>query len=294
MEEAEHSLSALVDRIVQSGAVHHVDDARLVTDGMQHVVVILDDRLVARIPRDEQAASSLRSEGELVRRIASYVAAPVPQPVYVGDGFTLHTMLHGEVTSRSALARLSARGRSRLLDDVGSMLAALPTVPLDGIAPSAATTSVDRLRRLRERAAASLVPLLWRHQRVWLDEVFDAIEQQSFDHTPSVIHGDLGPYHVLHDPDTGQLTGVLDWGVAGVGDQAVDLACLLSVWGERFARDLSTSWPQAESLVSRARLVASVLPVEWALVGLEARADDMAVAHLGHLAIDVGLPGEAF
>ena len=55
------ALADLVARVIRSGAVSEVRTARVVTDGLQHSVVILDEDLVARFPRDEHAAESLRT-----------------------------------------------------------------------------------------------------------------------------------------------------------------------------------------------------------------------------------------
>lgn len=288
------ALDDLVARVVGSGAVSEVRRARLVTDGLQHIVVILDDDLVARFPRDDDAIESLRDEARLLTHLAGRVSAPLPVPVHVDESFTLHRMLHGVVTSRRALGLLPRRVRERLLDDVGQFLAELGTSAVPAFATSAATTSLDRMRVLRQRADRLVVPLLWNHQRQWFDELFTAIEAVSFAHTPSLIHGDLAPYHLLHDPESGQLTGVLDFGVAGLGDPATDLACLLSVWGERFAGRLAHQWPAAFDLIDRARLVAMALPLEWAVIAIETNAADMAVAHIGHLAVDIAPLGAPF
>jgi aminoglycoside 2''-phosphotransferase len=124
-----------------------------------------------------------------------------------------------------------------------------------------------------------------------LEQVFADVEGLSFGHVPTLIHGDLAPYHVLHDADTGRVTGVLDFGVAGVGDPAVDLGCLLAVWGERFTGGLARHWPQAAELLARARVLAALMPVEWAVIALETGDPAMAVAHIGHAALDIAPAG---
>lgn len=288
------ALDDLVARVIGSGAVSEVRSARVVTDGLQHLVVILDEELVARFPRNDQAIESLRCEARLLTHLAGRVAAPLPVPVHVQESFSLHRMLHGVVTSRQALGSLPGRARDRLVDDVGQFLAELGASTVPTLATSEATTSLDRMRVLRQRADRLVAPLLWNHQRQWLDELFASIEEVSFTHAPSLIHGDLAPYHLLHDPESGRLTGVLDFGVAGLGDPATDLACLLSVWGERFAGRLAHQWPAAFELIDRARLVAMALPLEWAVVALETSAADMAVAHIGHLAVDIAPLGTPF
>jgi aminoglycoside 2''-phosphotransferase len=265
-----------------------------VTDGMQHIVVVLDEQLVARFPRDETAAASMRDETTLLTRLAGQVTVPLPVPLHVDQRFSLHWMLHGSVTSRGALESLAPAARERLLDEVGRFLSELAAADVPGLGTSPATTSLTELRQLRQRAEACVVPLIWRHQRAWFEETFAAVESVSFEHAPSPIHGDLAPYHVLHDPESGQLTGVLDFGVCGLGDPAVDLGCLLSVWGEKLAGGLARSWPAATALADRGRLLATILPLEWAVTSLEAQAADLALAHLGHLAIDINQIGTPF
>ena len=288
------SIDDLVATVLATGAVRDVRKARLVTDGMQHIVVVLDEQLVARFPRDEAAAVSLRDETALLTRLAGQVTVPLPVPVHIDQRFSLHRMLLGSVSSRAAVESLSPVALERLLDDVGRFLSELAAADVPDLATSPATTSVDQLRQLRVRAEACVVPLMWRHQRAWFEETFAAVESMSFEHTPSVIHGDLAPYHVLHDPESGQLTGVLDFGVSGLGDPAVDLGCLLSVWGEKLAGGLVRQWAAAVALADRGRLLATILPLEWAVTSLETQATDLALAHLGHLAIDINQIGSPF
>jgi aminoglycoside 2''-phosphotransferase len=285
------SLRSLVDRVIAAGAIGSIDRARLVTDGMQHVVVVLDDHLVARFARTPAAAESLQREAELLAHLDRHVSAALPVPIHVEATFTIHVMLHGAITTRSALAILSERSRRRLVEDVTTLLCELATAVLTQRDASPASTSMQRLVGLRDRADRLVRPLLWEHQRQWLDDLFEAIERTSFDHTPVLIHGDLAPYHLLHDPLSGALSGVLDFGVAGVGDPATDLACLIATWGETYVGDFARARPELDSLMDRARLVAMALPLEWATVALEHDSSDMAVAHLGHVALDIGPVG---
>jgi len=57
---------------------------------------------------------------------------------------------------------------------------------------------------------------------------------------------------------------------------------------------LTRTWPDAAGLADRARLVALTLPLEWAVTAVETDAADMAVAHLGHLALDIDRIGSSF
>jgi aminoglycoside phosphotransferase (APT) family kinase protein len=44
--------------------------------------------------------------------------------------------------------------------------------------------------------------------------------------TPVLLHGDIKPAHLLHDPSTGALTGLLDWGDVSLGPADYDLAII--------------------------------------------------------------------
>ena len=82
------ALADLVARVIRSGAVSEVRTARVVTDGLQHIVVILDEDLVARFPRDEHAVESLRTEARLLAHLEGRVSVPLPVPVHVDESFT--------------------------------------------------------------------------------------------------------------------------------------------------------------------------------------------------------------
>ena len=51
----------------------------------------------------------------------------------------------------------------------------------------------------------------------WLDEVEPAMQEPE---QPVLLHNDLHPWNLMVDPDTHQLTAILDWGDAGPGDPA--------------------------------------------------------------------------
>jgi aminoglycoside 2''-phosphotransferase len=275
----------MLDRLRAGRLVGEVGRVERVEDGMQHVVLLIDDHLVARFARDRDSAASLRTEADVLARLAPLVTVPLPVPVHLDDDLAVHVMLHGEPTTRAAIQRLSPPARDRLMEDVAALLAGLAAAPTAGAAASVATTSRARLDRLLDAAESQVAPLLWRHQRAWLRELREAVDAVEFDHAPALIHGDLAPYHLLHDPTTGAITGVLDFGVAGVGDPAVDLACLLLTWGESLVGGRLMDVPGAT--LDRARVVAAALPLSWA-VGAASGDAGLAVAHLGHVATDLG------
>jgi aminoglycoside 2''-phosphotransferase len=84
---------------------------------------------------------------------------------------------------------------------------------------------------------------------------------------PVLIHADMAVYHILHDPTSRQLSGILDFGTAGLGDPATDIAVFLVNFGESLTEQMG--YPKLEALLPRARFWAGTMELEWALAGVK-------------------------
>jgi aminoglycoside 2''-phosphotransferase len=81
-------------------------------------------------------------------------------------------------------------------------------------------------------------------------------------------HGDFGSGNILYDPDTLDLTGVIDFSFAGPGDPAIDIAAL-STLDETFFGFLLEAYPNIEPLLARARFYKGTFLLYEALYGLK-------------------------
>ena len=76
-------------------------------------------------------------------------------------------------------------------------------------------------------------------QRLWEAHLS---EDASFDFAPTLVHRDLGPEHILCDPETGALNGIIDWTDAALGDPAIDFAALISGISLDFAERVASHY----------------------------------------------------
>jgi aminoglycoside phosphotransferase (APT) family kinase protein len=90
-----------------------------------------------------------------------------------------------------------------------------------------------------------------------------------------LIHGDLAPEHVLVDPTTGFLGGIIDWTDTMLGDAARDFVFLVTWRGWRFVEEVLRVYPRAVDREFRARLryMAQLLSVIWLAFAHEQGAD---------------------
>ena len=80
-----------------------------------------------------------------------------------------------------------------------------------------------------------------------------------------VIHQDLSPEHVLVDPETGRLTGILDWTDAILGDPARDFVFIVAWRGWAYVEDVIRHYPHGvdEGFRDRLRFMSKWLTVLW-------------------------------
>lgn len=160
------------------------------------------------------------------------VAAGVP-------GLLVTSLLPGERLDE-VLPRLPEEGRATVGANLGVLLARLATMPM--IRPG---RFVDADLALAPLPAGGLVEFVQAHRsgtamEAWSAEEYDGllhVAEQAEAHLDRVartclVHADLNPKNLLVDPQTLEVTGVLDWEFAHAGLPGTDLGNLL-----RFERD---------------------------------------------------------
>jgi aminoglycoside 2''-phosphotransferase len=264
--------------------------ARLNSDGMMNDAVIVNDELVFRFAKNEHAQTLLAYEAQLLHLIGRYVTVPVPRIEHLTDTFMLYRFVPGAPLYRHSLLRANSVTQDVLAHELATFLQQLHAIPLSEVPlpPWQATAPSKSRRTVYEQRLAALerevYPLLWADQKAWISDLFAPVRDGRVDldaFTPVLIHRDLASYHILHNPQTGHLTGVIDYGTAGAGDAAIDWACLINTYGEQFVRRMHHDYPIPQATMDRARFLAGALELEWALGGVQSKDMSLLLVHLG-------------
>jgi aminoglycoside 2''-phosphotransferase len=178
--------------------------------------------------------------------------------------------------------------RQAIAEQLGRFLEAMHNLPLTeemraGIPPTPAPCRRDDWLNLRDRVREHVYPLLLDHQRQWAERLFDHVleDEHTFEYTPLLVHGDLGPYHLLFDAVTRRVSSIIDFGTAGLGDPATDLGMLIKAYGEKLVGRMVGVYPGLAELLPRARFYAQAIELQWVLLGLETEETFWFTAHLG-------------
>jgi aminoglycoside phosphotransferase (APT) family kinase protein len=185
-----------------------------INDGYDFEVAIVDDNWVFRFPRRAGVEEALRLEIVLLPLLAPALPVEVPSFEHISSDplFVGYRLIHGEpLVDEDA-------------DGVRAFLQALHTVDASRL-PVESLDWVEAYRDQCEEFERRVLPRLDKDLRPQAKRLFSGAESL-VDFKPALIHGDLGPEHLL--VRHGRLVGVIDWGDARVGDPALDYAWLLN------------------------------------------------------------------
>jgi homoserine kinase type II len=219
------------------------------------------------------SVAEVRAEHQIMRRLRQAdLPFQVPEPVAVSDGQTVIETPAGPATLCRWLPGVrpgtdGGMAFERLGRAVGVVDAALADVPM-GVAlrdwrtdprwvrldDPPADVLFDELRSagISAEQVEVLTAAAQRAGRWWRDT--DGLPAQ-------VIHGDITPANLLADPDTGEVTGLLDFELAGAGFRVQDVLAALYHSTALSAPD----WPRRTAAFLRGRATVSRLePAEVA------------------------------
>jgi aminoglycoside 2''-phosphotransferase len=267
-----------------------IASARLNRDGVVNDVVIVNDEFVFRFAKSEEGRALLAHEAQVLSVIGRHVSAPVPQFTHRTATYGHYRLVPGTPLYRHLLLRSALHVQEQLACDLANFLAQLHAVPLDEMPthPRSGSQLAASRRTIYEQRLAALeqdvFPLLWADQKAWIYDLYAPVLEDKVDldsYTPRLIHRDLASYHILHNPQSGRLAGVIDFGMAGLGDPASDWACLINTYGESFVRRMHATYQLEQATLDRARFLAGSLELEWALIGVQDKDSSMLLVHIG-------------
>lgn len=215
-------------------------ELRLLSQGWDNTVWLVDRRWVFRFPRRAVVIAGIEREMALLPRLAPLVPLPIPTPVFFGrpgDGyrwpFLGAALIPGKETADAAC---SDADRCRLAGPLATFLQALhdgdtaaavdPAGELPGDPMGRADMQL-RVPRTAERLAELERLGLWRAPKS-VHDVLGAARGLGAPEPSALVHGDLHIRHLLVDDDCGA-AGVIDWIDTCRGDPAIDLPLFWSL-----------------------------------------------------------------
>lgn len=195
--------------------------------GTDNQIFRIGDDLCARFPKVPWAAGSARRETGALPRFAG---APIAVPQVYGIGspsqayphtWSVLTWLPGAPLEDNALR--DPQEAARQLADFFLFLRGVPPDAAFQFGPDNNWRGAPLAARSASfEAALARLPMV---DRGWANRVWSQALSAREPSSPAWLHGDIHPGNVL--TANGHISGIIDWGLCGVGDAACDL---LSAW----------------------------------------------------------------
>lgn len=251
-----------------------------VTQGQFNDVLLVDAKWVFRVPRSPRAAGILRAETTLLQALHGRLPLPIPHPVpTVADerddrlAFMGYRLIPGVPLTRGVLAMVPEDATLGLAEQLAGFLHVLHHVPLDDLPLTLPVVDNHSMwEQMYQRLQRDVFAYLRRDARDTIARQFESFlaNPAHFTWRPVLRHGDFGGTNILYDASHQVVSGVIDFGAAGLGDPAVDLAAL-SWFGESFLQQVFVTYPglAAPAVQARARFYRSTHALQQALWALE-------------------------
>ncbi|MCC5643864.1 phosphotransferase [Nostoc sp. CHAB 5824] len=266
-------------------SIEHLDFNQ---DGMVNDVVIVNHELVCRFAKDDWGKQVLSHEAKVLEVVQKYVEMRVPHFEHLEEGFASYRFIRGEPLSRNTLLKLTDASQARIISQLARFHQQLHSIPNEvlvnaGVSSSGAERSREDWLQLYKQVQETLFPHLWRHQQSWIHELFAPVITGELDlsYTAVLIDGDKPVYHILFDPISESISGLIDFGTAGLGDAACDIAVQLGNYGETIVRRMESDYPMLPDVIDRARFWVGTLELQWALAGVKFNNISLSLAHIG-------------
>jgi aminoglycoside 2''-phosphotransferase len=274
--DAEARVRALLPGFDLSGATYR-------GEGLVNQVLIGNGRVV-RIARHAWGPDDLDQEGRVLDAVRHRLDVDVPDWTREAVDVISYPFLEGEPLQGFLVEQWPEADRRTVAGQIAGVLRTIHGIEDAELGPSVTNRDRSVFTSLLEELREELMSYLQYWQVEYVEDLFAPVVDGtlSFEHTPVLVNGDLSVYHLICDREERRLSSIIDWGTAGIGDPAVDFACLINEYDPAFVSMVCDAYGDVSAVWQRAVFWARTLPLQWALIGLRDPEDPAwRFAHIG-------------
>ena len=256
-------------------------------DGMLNDIVMVNSSIIFRFPRYTWGLEDMEQERICLELLRDRSNIAVPSWTHYDQGFISYPVIPGTPLTRNQLLSFTRKQQQGIAEQLALFLRNMHHLPsrssaASGVKPSITYQSYNDWLSLLDELQQELFCYLSSYMQDQIEDIFHPLIGDStfMDCKDSMIHGDLRSYHILHDPDERVITGIIDFGSAGLGDPAYDISSIINDYGEGFAALMSRYYPGIKEMIDRARFWALTSELQWALAGVRSQDPSWFLVHL--------------
>ncbi len=248
-------------------------------EGQFNDILIINNAFIFRFSRYDASIENMAAEVRLLKMIGADLPLAIPNPAYVNfkatpavKSFMGYQFLPGAPLWRNRLQVITdIQVQERIANQLADFLTTLHHLPIHDFADELRVQDgLEKWTSLYLDTQQHLFPLMRPEARTEVSNHFEAYlyQPQLQKYKICLRHGDFGPSNILYEPQTLNVTGVIDFDSAGLGDPAVDIAAI-SCYGEPFFERFCAVYPANASLLERAHFYKGTYALQEALHGFK-------------------------
>ncbi len=252
--------------------------------GWDSFVVEVNGHYIFRFPPREEVTERLVIEIRILPELAKHLPVRIPQFEFVWHGdehqpqmFVGYPKIPGEEMGKPPF---SPRNPDKLAGQLGGILTELHSFPVGratelGVKGGTSKDWEERWHQHYKWQKENVFPqvaenLVGKCAEIWEWFLLDA---RHFDFEARLVHHDLScDDHILWNPETEEITGIIDWGDIRIGDPALDFTGIMYDCGIEFTEKVLAAYelPVDETFMERADWYGKLLAfheIEYGMLG---------------------------
>lgn len=246
--------------------------------GLNNDVIEVNDELIFRFPKHKRAVEKLSKESKVLNLIKDYITLDIPKIFYHDREVIGYFMICGIPLKKDLLKELERGTIGVVGKQLATFLKELHSIPkekiLDSDIPNSEIPSkyedwLDLYLRLQDE----ILPRFSSSTQLQVKKHFESFleDKSNFDYELKIIHGDLAGEHILFNNKKKHVDGIIDFGNAGLGDPAMDIAVLIYNYGEDFLSNMERTYPEITSYLKRAKFYIKLFELPEVFSGIKSQ-----------------------
>jgi aminoglycoside 2''-phosphotransferase len=271
-------MESYIERIKQVYPSLSIKDWQLNEIGQNNDVIIVNGSIVFRFPKYQIGIDNLKKETEILEAINSNVSIPIPNPIYqffekweVGKVFVGYELIQGSPLWKETFVSIKNEEiKKRLASQLVDFLIKIHSISKNKL-PLEEDNPREQMVNLYQMIQNKLYPFMSIEAQRQISHSFETFlhSKTCVNINTTLIHGDFGSSNILWNPDTYNISGIIDFGGSGIGDPAYDFAGILSSYGEDFFNMCLDLYPNGNEISERVKFYRSTFALQEALHGVE-------------------------
>ena len=195
------------------------------TDGKHGDIVIVNEKDVFKFARYDWSVGYIDNEVNVINTIGRNFSITIPRAELIEKGIGRFSYIRGEPLYRNALLQLGSRTQDMIAEQVADFLNKLHSLPIKGesikkLSECPLTMSQEEWLTKCEEIERKVFPYCDSYSKEYFRQIFKPLlENEKFiKFKPTLIHGDLSPYHIIFNKNKNRVSGIIDFGLSGIGD----------------------------------------------------------------------------